>query len=85
MEKFDRIYERAVARKGEEQLLASLPRPRTALGLKRLAASTYLSEMSRAVFRSGFVWRIVATASSATFRRVPRPRSTTSPERHRCR
>jgi 3-methyladenine DNA glycosylase Tag len=59
VEHFDRIYERAVARKGEAALRESLPKPRTQLGLKRLRAATYLSEMSRAVFRSGFVWRIV--------------------------
>lgn len=59
MEKFDRIYERAVSRKGEEQLLAWLPKPRSALSLKRLPGSTFLREMSRAVFRSGFVWKIV--------------------------
>jgi 3-methyladenine DNA glycosylase Tag len=56
---FDRIYARAVARKGEAALQDSLPQPRSDLGLKRLPASVYLSAMSRAVFRSGFVWRIV--------------------------
>lgn len=59
MEHFDRIYERAVARKGADQLAAQLPSPRSALGLKRLPAERYLSEMSRAVFRAGFVWKIV--------------------------
>ena len=59
MENFDRIYARAVKRKGEEQLRAWLPKPRTDLGLKRLPGSKFLCEMSRAVFRSGFVWRIV--------------------------
>lgn len=59
MEKFDRIYERAVARKGEEKLLSWLPKPRSDLALKRLSGARYLSEMSRAVFRSGFVWKIV--------------------------
>lgn len=59
MEPFNRIYERAVARKGEEALLGWLPKPRSDLGLKRLSGAKYLSEMSRAVFRSGFVWKIV--------------------------
>jgi len=59
MEHFDRIYERAVARKGEAELLAWLPEPRSDLGLKRLSGAKYLSAMSRAVFRSGFVWKIV--------------------------
>lgn len=59
MEHFDRIYERAVARKGEDELRAWLPKPRSDLGLKRLSGAKYLSEMSRAVFRSGFVWKIV--------------------------
>ncbi|UCG71702.1 MAG: DNA-3-methyladenine glycosylase I [Chromatiales bacterium] len=59
MEPFNRIYERAVARKGEETLLGWLPKPRSDLGLKRLSGAKYLSEMSRAVFRSGFVWKIV--------------------------
>lgn len=59
MEHFDRIYERAVARKGEAELLAWLPEARSDLGLKRLSGARYLSAMSRAVFRSGFVWKIV--------------------------
>lgn len=59
MEHFDRIYDRAVARKGEAALLDWLPKPRSDLGLKRLSGAKYLSEMSRAVFRSGFVWKIV--------------------------
>ena len=59
MEHFEQIYARAAARKGEAELQAWLPKPRTELGLKRLSAERYLSEMSRAVFRSGFVWRVV--------------------------
>jgi len=59
MEAFDKIYARAASRKGETQLAAWLPKHRSELALKRLPPERYLSEMSRAIFCSGFVWKIV--------------------------
>ncbi len=60
MESFAEIHARAAALKGGDQSLAALlPVPRGRKVLQRQSANEYLSEMSRAVFRSGFVWKIV--------------------------
>ncbi len=60
MEKFAVIHERAMIRKGGEQpLQALLPHPADDQTLKVLPADRYLSAISKAVFRSGFVWKIV--------------------------
>ncbi len=60
MESFAEIYARAAALKGgDKPLKARLPKPRSTNALRRVSANEYLSEMSRAVFRSGFVWKIV--------------------------
>lgn len=60
MEKFSAIHARAARRKGgEEQLAALMPKQKSAAALRRIPADRYLSGMSRAVFRSGFVWKIV--------------------------
>lgn len=56
---FAAILERAVARKGETELEASLPRPASAAALRAKGDDAYLREMARCVFRSGFVWRVV--------------------------
>ncbi|MCW8878339.1 MAG: DNA-3-methyladenine glycosylase I [Kangiellaceae bacterium] len=60
MEKFEIIYERAAERKGGAQALeALLPKSLSAKQLKKLPDSVYLSEMSKKIFQSGFVWRVV--------------------------
>lgn len=60
MESFKDIYARAAGRKGGAEALEKLlPKPRSRAYLSRLPADRYLAEMARAVFRSGFVWRIV--------------------------
>ena len=60
MEKFATIRERAARRKGGAAALAKLlPKPLSAAALRRQPDDYYLAEMSRAVFRSGFVWKIV--------------------------
>lgn len=60
MEEFASIYERAARRKGGEKMLAKMmPKPRRKAALRKLGGDFYLAEMSRAVFRSGFVWKIV--------------------------
>ncbi len=60
MESFASIYDRAVNLKGGEAALREhMPKPLSARALRAQGGDMYLSEMSRAVFRSGFVWRIV--------------------------
>ncbi|NKC01471.1 MAG: 3-methyladenine DNA glycosylase [Pseudomonadales bacterium] len=60
MEPFSSIYERAAKRKGGEKALESLlAKPNLQAELKRLADSDVLAEMTKCVFRSGFVWKII--------------------------
>ncbi|MFT7685268.1 MAG: 3-methyladenine DNA glycosylase Tag [Candidatus Azotimanducaceae bacterium] len=56
---FKKIYARAVKRKGEIALLDSLPEINTHQGLVKVSDAVYLQEMSKCIFRSGFVWKIV--------------------------
>lgn len=60
IKKFDKIYQRALDRKGGEQGLAAwLP---DVLSEKKLAATTsdrWLAEMTRCVFQAGFVYRVI--------------------------
>lgn len=60
MEKFSAIYARAVKNKGgETELAALLPKPLSAAQLRKLRDERVLAEMTKCVFRSGFVWQIV--------------------------
>lgn len=60
MEKFETIYERACNRKGGVAALeAMLGQPRSNEDLIAIDDSRYLSEFSKKVFQSGFVWRVV--------------------------
>ena len=60
MDSFDSIFQRAAERKGGEQaLLALLPKAKPAAALKRVKDGAYLAEMTKCVFRSGFVWKII--------------------------
>ena len=60
MTSFSDIYARAAKRKGgEAELEALLPQVKTAAQLKRLRDTAVLAEMTRCVFRSGFVWKII--------------------------
>jgi 3-methyladenine DNA glycosylase Tag len=60
LESFDAIFSRAAGRKGGRHALEQiLPKPKSAAELAALPGDRYLAEMTRAVFRSGFVWRIV--------------------------
>ena len=60
MEKFDIIYERAAERKGGAKALeALLPQSLSQKQLKKLPDSVFLAEMSKKIFQSGFVWRVV--------------------------
>ncbi|RMF98272.1 MAG: 3-methyladenine DNA glycosylase [Gammaproteobacteria bacterium] len=61
METLAAIEARAARRKGGRKALeALLPQPRPPAELRRLGSDEILEEMCRAVFRSGFVWQIVA-------------------------
>ena len=60
MQAFSSIYEKAAARKGgADELEALLPKPKTAAQLKKVGDDRYLAEMTKCVFRSGFVWQII--------------------------
>ena len=60
MDSFDSIFQRALERKGgAEALEALLPRPAGREDLEGRADDRYLSEMTKCVFRSGFVWQII--------------------------
>jgi 3-methyladenine DNA glycosylase Tag len=60
LQSFSVIYAKAAARKGgAEALEALLPIPKTAAQLKRITDDRCLAEMTKCVFRSGFVWQII--------------------------
>jgi 3-methyladenine DNA glycosylase Tag len=60
MEHFDLILARATQRKGGAAALAQLmPLVKTPAQLKKVADSDYLAAMSKKIFQSGFVWRVV--------------------------
>lgn len=56
---FKNIYDRALALKGKAELEASLPTPKSNRALNSTSDSDYLAEMTKCIFRSGFVWKIV--------------------------
>ena len=56
---FKKIYERAISQKGEDELVASLPQPKSAKALQSVQDAEFLGEMTKCIFRSGFVWKIV--------------------------
>lgn len=55
---FDEIFARALARKGPE-LETLLPQPVDPDSLRGLSDDRYLASMTRSIFQSGFVWRVV--------------------------
>jgi 3-methyladenine DNA glycosylase Tag len=57
----DELWERATARKGERELTARLPVPRTRAALRRVTDDRYLADITRRVFQAGFVWRVIET------------------------
>lgn len=60
METFETIYRRAATRKGgNEALEALLPEPLSDNALREITDDRYLAEMTKCVFRSGFVWKII--------------------------
>ncbi|MRI33553.1 3-methyladenine DNA glycosylase [Endozoicomonas sp. OPT23] len=59
-ESFSVIYERACDRKGGESAVeALLPKSLSAEELAQISDDRYLAELTRKVFQSGFVWRVV--------------------------
>ena len=57
---YNSLYDTACLRKGSaKQVEALLDKPRTKRQLKKIPDSVYLAEMSKKVFQSGFVWRVV--------------------------
>lgn len=57
---FARIYQQAADRKGGEQALkAMLPRLVDRSELEALGDDRYLSEITRCIFKAGFVWRVI--------------------------
>ncbi len=57
---YNNIYDTACSRKGGSDHLESLlDRPLSDKQLKKISDATYLSEMTKKIFQSGFVWRVV--------------------------
>ncbi len=60
IEKFDQLYQRACDRKGgEQQLSLLLGQPSDDASLKSISDDRFLAEMTKKVFQSGFIWRVV--------------------------
>lgn len=59
MDSFESIYAHAAERKGSDTLESLLPEANSAAQLKKVTDDRYLAEMTKAVFRSGFVWKII--------------------------
>lgn len=58
--KFSVFYQQALARKGGEQVLKSLLPPVTEKHrLAEIGDDRYLSEITRCIFKAGFVWRVI--------------------------
>ncbi len=57
---FSVFYQQALARKGGEQVLKSLLPPVTEKHrLAEISDDRYLSEITRCIFKAGFVWRVI--------------------------
>ncbi len=60
LESFKSIYKRAAERKGGESGVEQrLSKPKNPKQLAKISNDRYLSEFSKKVFQSGFVWRVV--------------------------
>ncbi len=59
-ETFDTIYQRACERKGGADIVeAMLSEPLTPQQVKKIPDDRFLAEMTKKVFQSGFVWRVI--------------------------
>ncbi len=59
MQSFDQIWQRALTHHDAAELEASLPQVKSPRSLARIDDHRWLAEMTRCVFRAGFVWKIV--------------------------
>ncbi len=60
MEKYQSIYERALARKGSKKQLESLlSKPLSTSQLKQFSDDDWLEEFTRKIFQSGFYWSVI--------------------------
>ncbi|HEY5645157.1 MAG TPA: DNA-3-methyladenine glycosylase I [Pseudomonadales bacterium] len=60
MDSFDSIFQRAAERKGGPAALEDmLPVPASDAVLRKRPDDRYLAEMTKCIFRSGFVWQII--------------------------
>ncbi len=60
MQRFAQIYATARQRKGSKAALeACLPQAKTPQELAHIASSEYLAQMSKCIFRAGFIWRVI--------------------------
>lgn len=60
MQSFAELWERAALRRGgDSEVEALLPVPRPPAALRRISDDRWLAEMTRAVFRAGFRWKVV--------------------------
>jgi 3-methyladenine DNA glycosylase Tag len=57
--KFSYFYDRAVARKGEKEVQERLPKLAPVGWLEQQSDAFFLAEITRGIFRAGFVWRII--------------------------
>lgn len=56
---FARIYDQAARKGGETELRSLLPRVAEPGELEAPGDDRYLSEVTRCVFKAGFVWRVI--------------------------
>lgn len=59
MRSFDEIHALAVARKGEDGVLASLQHPKSQAEIAAMADDRFLALMTKCIFQSGFNWKVV--------------------------
>ena len=60
MKHFDRIFDAAAKRKGGPAALeALLPKAKSKAALRRIKDADCLREMTKCIFRSGFVWQVI--------------------------
>lgn len=57
MTKFEKIEQQA--RRHHPDLDDLLPQPKTANALKKISDDRFLSEMTKSIFKAGFVWRVI--------------------------
>lgn len=56
---FQQIHKRAVARKGEEALVARMPKTKSRRSVAATPDHRCLAAMAKSLFQAGFVWRVI--------------------------